>query len=63
MPRKSTAKERLTDAALAILWENSYGTASVDAICEKARVQKGRFYHFFKSKADLAAAALETRWS
>lgn len=62
MPRISTAKERLTDAALEMIWENSYGATSVDAICEKAGVKKGSFYHFFKSKAELAAAALETDW-
>lgn len=62
MPRVSTAKLRLTDAALAIMWENSYGAASVDAICEAANVRKGSFYYFFKSKAELAAAALEADW-
>lgn len=59
MPRVSTAKERLTDAALAMIWESSYGATSVDAICERANVKKGSFYYFFKSKADLAAAALD----
>jgi AcrR family transcriptional regulator len=29
-------KERLTDAALDLMWGNSYGTTSVDAICERA---------------------------
>lgn len=63
MPRTSTAKERLTDAALAMMWENSYGATSVDAICERANVKKGSFYYFFKSKAELAAAALEADWN
>jgi TetR/AcrR family transcriptional repressor of nem operon len=62
MPRTSTAKERLTEAALAMMWENSYGATSVDAICERAKVKKGSFYYFFKSKAELAAAALEADW-
>lgn len=62
MPRISTAKERLTDAALAMMWENSYGATSVDSICERANVKKGSFYYFFKSKAALAAAALEADW-
>jgi TetR/AcrR family transcriptional repressor of nem operon len=34
----------------------------VDAICERADVRKGSFYHFFKSKSELAAAALEADW-
>lgn len=62
MPRVSHMKERLTDAALDLLWENSYGTTSVDAICEKAGAKKGSFYYFFKSKSELAAAALEADW-
>jgi TetR/AcrR family transcriptional repressor of nem operon len=56
-------KERLTDAAMDLLWENSYGTTSVDAICERAGAKKGSFYYFFKSKSELAAAALEADWN
>jgi TetR/AcrR family transcriptional regulator, transcriptional repressor for nem operon len=62
MPRTSTAKERLTDAALKLIWGNSYGATSVDAICDRARVKKGSFYYFFKSKSDLAVAALDADW-
>ena len=62
MPRTSTAKERLTDAALRMIWGHSYGATSVDAICEKAKVKKGSFYYFFKSKCDLAVAALDADW-
>jgi TetR/AcrR family transcriptional regulator, transcriptional repressor for nem operon len=63
MPRVSDMKERLTDAAMDLLWENSYGTTSVDAICERAGAKKGSFYYFFKSKSELAAAALEADWA
>jgi TetR/AcrR family transcriptional repressor of nem operon len=55
-------KERLTDAAMDLIWENSYGSTSVDAICERAGAKKGSFYYFFKSKSELAAAALEADW-
>lgn len=55
-------KERLTDAAMDLIWENSYGATSVDAICERAGAKKGSFYYFFKSKSELAAAALEADW-
>ncbi len=58
MPRVSDMKKRLTDAALDLMWENSYGTTSVDAICERAGAKKGSFYYFFKSKSELTAAAL-----
>jgi TetR/AcrR family transcriptional repressor of nem operon len=45
-----------------LIWQNSYGATSVDAICERADVRKGSFYYFFKSKSELAAAALEADW-
>ena len=63
MPRVSDMKERLLDAAMDLIWENSYGTTSVDAICERAGAKKGSFYYFFKSKSELAAAALEDCWN
>src|ERR671934_1018410 len=63
MPRTSDAKERLMNAAMDLIWENSYGATSVDAICERAGAKKGSFYYFFKSKSELAAAALEADWN
>ena len=51
------------DAAMELMWQNSYGTASVDAICERAGAKKGSFYYFFKSKSELAAASLEADWN
>jgi TetR/AcrR family transcriptional regulator, transcriptional repressor for nem operon len=63
MPRVSDMKDRLMDAAMELMWQNSYGAASVDAICERAGAKKGSFYYFFKSKSELAAAALEADWN
>ena len=62
MPRQSDAKERLMNAAMDLIWEHSYGSTSVDAICEKADARKGSFYHFFESKSELAVKALEADW-
>jgi len=62
MARVSDAKQRLMDAANNLMWESSYASTSVDAICERAGVKKGSFYHFFESKSDLAVAALEADW-
>jgi len=62
MPRVSDAKERLMSAAIDLIWENSYGSTSVDAICEKAGVKKGSFYYFFASKSELAVTAIEADW-
>jgi TetR/AcrR family transcriptional regulator, transcriptional repressor for nem operon len=63
MPRVSDMKQRLMDAAMDLIWHNSYGATSVDAICERAGAKKGSFYYFFKSKSELAAAALEAEWN
>src|SRR6266481_727929 len=63
MPRVSDMRERLMDAAMDLMWRNSYGTTSVDAICERAGAKKVSFYYFFKSKSELATAALEAEWN
>jgi TetR/AcrR family transcriptional regulator, transcriptional repressor for nem operon len=62
MGRVSDARQRLMDAVLNLMWTGSYGSTTVDLICEKAGVKKGSFYYFFSSKAELAAAALECDW-
>lgn len=62
MGRTSDAKEHLMDAALELIWEESYGAVSIDDICKRADVKKGSFYYFFKSKADLAVAAMDRLW-
>jgi TetR/AcrR family transcriptional repressor of nem operon len=62
MGRASDAKERLMDAVQALIWEGSYGSTTIDDICEKAGVKKGSFYYFFDSKCDLAVTALDREW-
>src|ERR1700752_2590774 len=62
MGRVSDAKARLREAVTELIWTGSYGTTTIDKICEKAGVKKGSFYYFFDSKADLATEALETSW-
>ena len=58
----TNTKRKLIDAAHTLIWANSYTQVSVDDICREAGVRKGSFYHFFPSKSDLAAAALEDCW-
>ncbi len=62
MGRTSDANERLMDAALDLIWEQSYGSVTIDDICKRADVKKGSFYYFFSSKSELAIAALERFW-
>ena len=63
MGRTSDADERLMTAARDLMWEESYGSVTIDDICNRAGVKKGSFYYFFDSKAALAVAALERLWN
>src|SRR5215831_4745466 len=63
MGRTSDAADRLMDAAIELIWEESYGAITIDDICKRADVKKGSFYYFFSSKSDLAVAALERMWA
>jgi TetR/AcrR family transcriptional repressor of nem operon len=62
MGKNCDTKEKLLQAAFDLIWNQSYGSVSVDQICELAGVNKGSFYHFFPSKSDLAVAAYEEHW-
>jgi TetR/AcrR family transcriptional repressor of nem operon len=62
MGRVSDAKEKLLQVAFDLIHEHSYGSVSVDHICKRAKVNKGSFYYFFKSKTALVVAAYEEHW-
>ena len=62
MGRVSDAKERLMKAVIELIWTGSYGSTTIDQICDKAGVKKGSFYYFFDSKAELAVAAVDEDW-
>ncbi len=62
MKCESETKRKLLETAVQLIWESSYGSVSVDDICNKAGVNKGSFYYAFKSKSDLAVAAFERYW-
>jgi TetR/AcrR family transcriptional repressor of nem operon len=55
-------KEKLIETAIDLIWHSSYGGVSVEDICKAAGAQKGSFYYYFGSKADLALAALEAHF-
>jgi TetR/AcrR family transcriptional repressor of nem operon len=63
MGRVSDAKERLLEAVRELIWTGSYGSTTIDQICEKAGVKKGSFYYFFDSKAELAGVSLDLELS
>ncbi len=45
-----------------LIWRSGYDAVGVSEICLRAKVNKGSFYHFFKSKEILAVEALQASW-
>lgn len=62
MKKPSSTREKILHVAFDLLWDSSYGSVSVEDICQRAEVHKGSFYHFFRSKSDLAVEAYEEHW-
>lgn len=58
----SGSRQKLLDAAIALIPKKGYAATSVDDLCAMAGVTKGAFFHHFKSKSALAVAATH-RWT
>ena len=58
-----TAKDKLIEAALALIPEQGFPATTVDQICERASVSKGSFYHYFESKEDLGLETLRVYYA
>ncbi|HEV2211084.1 MAG TPA: TetR/AcrR family transcriptional regulator [Verrucomicrobiae bacterium] len=56
--RLPETKRKLVDAGVNLMRQRGFNATTVDDICSEAGVTKGGFFHYFKSKDDLAAAAL-----
>ena len=57
-PEKHNSRTGLLDAALDLIRAKGYSATAVDEICHRAGVTKGSFFHHFRSKDDLALAAV-----
>ena len=51
-------KRKLVDAGVSLMRHRGFNATTVDDICTAAGVTKGAFFHYFKSKDDLATAAV-----
>ena len=59
MKNTSDTYKRIIESAQELIHASSYSDVGVAAICEKAKVQKGSFYHFFSSKQELTLAVID----
>ncbi|MEO7453690.1 MAG: TetR/AcrR family transcriptional regulator [Fimbriimonadales bacterium] len=59
MGRKSDAKQRILNSAVALMHERGYSSIGVEDIMQRAGVGKSSFYHFFPSKEAMGAAAID----
>jgi TetR/AcrR family transcriptional repressor of nem operon len=55
-------KDKLIEAAFAMIRTQGYSSTTVDDLCAHAGVTKGTFFHYFETKEALAIAAAE-QWS
>ncbi|MFZ1815755.1 MAG: TetR/AcrR family transcriptional regulator [Rhizobiaceae bacterium] len=56
------ARDKLLDAAIAVVRAKGFNAASVDDLCKAAGVTKGAFFHHFPSKESLGVEAAR-HWS
>jgi TetR/AcrR family transcriptional regulator, transcriptional repressor for nem operon len=56
--KPSKTKDKLLEAAQDLFLSQGFAATSVDQICRKAKVTKGGFFHYFKSKDDLGKEVL-----
>ncbi len=55
----SPTKDKLLDAAQALVLGKGFSATSVDDVCKAAKLTKGSFFHYFKSKDILGAELLK----
>lgn len=57
MARSGAAtRQRILDAAEALVFAHGFAATSLDSVLERARLTKGAFFYHFKNKAELGAA-------
>ena len=62
MGRHSSARARLVTSADELFRDRGFEAVSVAVLCHDAGVNKGSFYHFFRSKRHLLLEVIEGAW-
>lgn len=55
-------RDRILESAGQLIHERGYEAVGVAEICERAKVNKGSFYHFFRTKENLGLAVIDSYW-
>jgi TetR/AcrR family transcriptional regulator, transcriptional repressor for nem operon len=55
----TATRDRILDTAHELVLSRGFAATSLDHLVEQAGITKGAFFHYFKSKADLAEALVE----
>ena len=55
----TNTRQRIINAAKNRFHDRSYANVGIKEICDSAKVQKGSFYHFFRSKRELVIAVID----
>jgi AcrR family transcriptional regulator len=55
-----SSRDRILDAAMEVFAQTGYRRASMDQVAEAAGLTRQAVYHYFRSKADLFRASVET---
>jgi AcrR family transcriptional regulator len=54
-----STKGKIVEAAQRLFGKQGYGKTSIDDICRESGVKRGNLYFYFKSKEEVAKAAIE----
>jgi TetR/AcrR family transcriptional repressor of nem operon len=57
--QRTDTRQHILDTASVLFHTHSYADVGVAKVCSHAGVSKGSFFHFFKSKRDLALAVMD----
>src|ERR1700730_14556313 len=56
------SKTKFLNAAMHVIRVKGYSATRIEDVCEEAGLTKGTFFHYFRSKEELALAAAD-HWS